>query len=511
MQFFYTLSILLMTVFISDDVLSADALPLDAKINLSESRSLNKRAFGIHGELLWSPVRLGDPVLSNIYNDVGFQDIRLPGGAAGNHYLSQSSTFGCNKSGSIGKKTKKRIENYNIALSRNNRTFTTDDFLSFVKQAKTDFTLIINVLCDTPENTGKWMEKIRDSGVKITYAEMGSEYYFEEYLWAFPTPSVYIEQARKHAVEVRRVFPDVKIGLDTSSASYRSKYFPEFEEMSKNKRHKRGLEYDKLAAAESFADAFIIHIYSPIGTTRRDKALDEIENDRAYKNAVSHFDGRIMPSMQYLHELSPEKTVWITEWGTAFYGWMRKHQSSFLRTHYNALYVTNALLTYFNIPYVETTHYHNLPHLWSNFKKLKPNSLFHAMKLFKEPVSRSSLISPVQLSGGKNYTSTHWHYDGENPELNSVFFHSDTEGYLLVVNKLDRHYSLRSFTSGDKDIDIKPIGFEQIVPDKSDAATFEQIIKNKKLINNQVAIDIPPYSITRIDVKIEPELAQNNK
>lgn len=502
---------LLTTLVVCFTASANEPLVLNAKVNLADSQQINKRVFGIHGELLWSPIRLGQSLLSTIYNEIGFQDIRLPGGAAGNHYLSQSSKFGCNKTGNIGEKTLTRIEKYNRALSRKNRSYTTDDFLAFIKQANTEFTLIINVLCDTPENTEKWMKQIRDSGVTVKYAEMGSEYYFEEYLWAFPEPSEYIRQAEKHAAAVRKIFPDVAIALDTSSSSYRSKHFPDFAKMSKNSRHKRGLEYDNLVAAASFADAYIIHIYSPLGTSRRDKALDTLNNAKAYSNAISHFDGRILPSMQYLHELSPNKKIWITEWGTAFYGWLRKHESGFLNTHYNALYVTNALLTYFSIPYIESTNYHNFPNLWSNFKQLEPNPLYHAMRLFKEPMQNANKMAPITLSGAQKYISTHHDFKGEGSGLNSVFFFNEKKGYIFIVNKFGRHYSISPLVDAGKYGNIKMLNYQQVKPGRSGISNFEKIIEKNQAVSEGMGVEISPYSITRITVEFGPDIKMTNQ
>ena len=503
--------ILFITISTSPESLSSDTFPLKAKINLSESYDLNKRVFGIHGELLWSPVRLGDPLLSDIYNDVGFQDIRLPGGAAGNHFLSQTSKFGCNKPKPIGDKTKDRIEKYNRALSRKNRTYSTEDFLSFIKQAKTDFTLIINVLCDTPENTRKWMEQIRDSGVNVKYAEMGSEYYFKEYIWAFPTPDEYIKQAERHAVEVKRIFPDVKIGLDYSVSSYRSRHFPDFDKMSENERFKRGLLFDKLAASSSIADALIMHIYSPFHVARSDSALDTVDYSKAYISALSFFDGRFLPSMEYTHNLAPEKKIWITEWGAAFYGWKRKHEAGFIRKYYNALFVMNSLLTFFSTPYIESSHYHNFPYLWSDLKKQKANPLYYAMKLFKEPIRESYKIAPVQLTGAATYASAHPYYNGDSSEINAIFMHNKKAGYLFIVNKLGRQYLLHSLTGIDLAAGLLPVSFEQITPAKLEGPVAETVEHHKQIITNGAVIKIPSYSITRIYVKFKTDDIQSGQ
>lgn len=484
---------------------SSNVQQVEARIMFSESSSLKKRVFGIHGELLWSPIRLGDPLLVKIYNDVGFQDIRLPGGAAGNLYLSQSGKFGCNKP-DVSKEVKIRIKKFNESLSHNNRTYSTKDFLSFIKGAKTNFTLIIDVLCDTPDNTRKWMEEIRNSGVTVKYVEMGSEYYFKKYLWAFPTPEDYIKQAKAHALEVRKVFPDVKIGIDTSSSSYRSKYFPDFSKMKENERYKRGLEFDKLAASASFANAFDVHIYSPLGMTRMDEILDTINDSQAYKNAVRYFDNRFKPSMQYLHKLNPDKKIWITEWGVAFYGWQRKHEPEFLKSYYNALYVTNSILTYFSIPYIESADYHNFPYLWSDFKKLVPNPLYYAMKFFKEPISVSSTVVPVNFTALKfNHDSNNDIYTEIKSDLNGMMFYNNTEGTLFIVNKFSRHYSLALFSSVNGNINMQPINIKQIVPDMSIGSKFEKVIQYNKIFNKQTGVNILPYSITKIHFKIKPD------
>lgn len=484
-----------------------EARPIDVTVSLLKKQILNKRVFGVHGELLWSPIRYGDTALSKAYNDVGFQDMRLPGGVT-NFYLWKSADFGCNRQGPIGKESKDRIRRYNAALRKKNRSYTENDFLSFIKQTSTSFTLVLNEICDTPDNTRTLLEYYKDFGVDVKYVESGSEYYYEEYSWAFPTASDYLRDAALHAKEVKRVFPGAKIGIDVSSSSYRSDDFPDFPNMKKNPRFSRGISFDNAAASASFADALVMHIYTPLGTTRTDKLLNNFDRDKAYKYAIAYFDDRLLPALSYAHNLAPEKKIWITEWGLAFYGWLRKHETNFVNAYYNALYVTNAMLTFFSVPYIESANYHNLPNLWSDFHTLTTNPTYHAIKLFHDPVINSKYFGSVKVHGAQTYNTEISRKLTDHEDINAIFLFNDTDGYLIMLNKMDRHYQIRRLEL-DTPLDISTSDFLQITPGTHQSTDPETVTIVERSIKAEAVIDIPPFSITRIRIKIGPIDSRN--
>lgn len=496
----HRLVILLIVILISlfpFKVISSPDVIHDLKVHIfdSESFSINKHIFGIHGALLWSPLRYGDSVLADAYQNLGFSLIRFPGGTDANYYLWRSADYGCNTNKQIGSVSQDRIKRFNRSLSRKNRTYSTDDFVSFLNQTRSDFSLVVNVLCDTPQSTKEWMENLRDKGITVKYVELGNELHFEEYAWAFPSAEDYVETAQKHVLEVKRVFPEAKIGIVASSSSFRAKNFPSFDLMAKNNRHRMGLAFDKLAAAASFADALVIHIYSTLDPSHRDKILNRLDIGRAYQNGISHFDNRVLLSLHYLHDLNPDKEIWITEWGLAFYDWLRSHETGFVSSYYNALFVMNGLLIFALEPEAAVANYHNITNLWSYAEKLKTNPTYEVIQLLKDPMNQAIKIAPVNLIGGRAYVGTHSEYGNSSPELYAAFFHNDSHGYLIILNKLGNHYRVSSLSS-DSNLTLKPDELLQIVPVKSPASS--DLRKTQQSLNGNETIDIPPYSITKI-------------
>ena len=492
---FFLISIL---IIIPSGAFSKESLPIDVKVVSTEGHQINKKVFGVNGALLWSPIRYNDPTLSNFYNDLGLNFIRIPGGTDANYYLWHTANYGCNTNRTASAVSQDRIKKFNTALSRHNRTYTTEDFVSFLKRVDTDFSLVINVLCDTPDNARLWVQKWLNDGVKVKYIELGNELYNDEYEWGVKNAEEYLQIAKKHAEEIRRIVPDARIGLVASSSSFRSKYFPDLAEMAKHEHDRKGLAFDRSAAAASFADAIVIHIYSTVGVTRFESFFSRLDYDKAYQNAISHFDSRIQPCLQYLHNLNPNKRIWITEWGIAFYDWLRPYESGFVSSYYNALYVMNNLLTFSLVPYVDATNYHNFPNLWSYSKEPQPNTTYKAFQILKEPMDLTKFVCPVDFKGEKKYLGSHPDFKELNSELAGAFFYSVNNGYLVILNKLGTPYSIRSLTdvSGS---DIHPAELLQIVPAQKPASSEFSVI-NKKLKQGDV-IEIPPYSITRILVE----------
>lgn len=480
-----------------------DARPLTAQVDLAAAHELNRHVFGVHGENLWGAPRYGDPRLADVYTGAGFTYIRFPGGTTANFYRWERGDFGCADPERIDEKSEGRIRKFNEALNRGGRTYTAGDFVAFLGQSGTDFSVVVNVLCDTPASTRRWMEDLRVRGADVRYVELGNELYYEEYAWRFPSAETYLAAARAHALEVKHVFPGAKVGLVASSAAFRAKAFPDRAAMAKRARYRRALDFDVLAARTAFADALIMHIYSTVGATAMDKARDSVDEERAYRNAIAHFDERFLPSVRYLAELAPGKEIWLSEWGVAFYGWLRKHQQDFDASHYNALYFTNALVRMFSTPEVVSANYHNLPALWDNVKgAIHPRPVFHAAELFRDPVRSAVKVVPAALSGAGVYRSTHPDFGGEHPAVDAVFFDAGTAGYLIVVNKLDEPYLLRSVsTAGHAGLVAE--GVVQISPDSypDDPAPGWTPVETPVL--DPAGMPLPPFSITRIRFRIE--------
>lgn len=477
---------------------------VDAYVDFERSQQFNKHIFGVHGENLWGSLRYGNPRLAELYANAGFTYIRFPGGTTANFYRWESGHFGCADPTHIDEKAKDRIAKFNRALARGNRTYTTSDFIAFLKQTGTDFSIVVNVLCETPESTRRWMQEIRALDADVRYVELGNELYFAEYAWRFPSAEAYLAAARSHALAVKHVFPAVKLGLAVSSSAFRAEKFSDRAALVKHARYRRAMDFDTLAARAPFADALVLHLYSTVGATKANEMRDSINMEHAYRNALAHFDGRFLPSIRYLSGLDTEKALWLSEWGVAFYGWQRKHQETFDSSHYNAVYFANALASMLSTPEVASANYHNLPALWDNVKnKVDPRPVFRVAELFKEPVRGAAKMDHVVLSGVGMYHSEHPAFgDGDYPEIRAVFFDAGTIGYLIIINKLNNTYLLRS-VSAEGHAELVAESVDQIGSDSRWVRSMSGRSLTETRAPDLDGIQMPPFSITRVRFKIE--------
>ncbi len=497
-----TISILFITVLVIQDAYSKNSNVININIELSKSRALNKRVFGIHGELLWSPIRYGSDELVKEYKKLGFTNIRFPGGTTSNYYLWDTGNFGCNSDKEPGDRAKKRIKKFNKALNKKGRSYSIDDFLSFIKSTNTGFSLVVNVLCDSPENTRDLMKKIKLSGVNLEYVELGNELNYKEHFWKFPRPVDYVNKAKEHALAIKSVFPDAKIGVVASSSAYRSKYFPDIEKASNNKKYKRGFEFDRLAAAADFSDAIVFHAYTPLGASRYDKARRKMEYDDIYLNSLSYMDDRLLPALQYFKRLNPSKELWVTEWGLAFYGWLRPLERGYRETFYQALFSADTLLKFSASGYVDEANFHNLTGLWRKVsKKHQPNSSYKVFKFLNSSLLKYNSVSPVLIEGVSSYAGTHPNAKQGGKEIDAAFYHDANNGVLVIINKLNRVYKLASLMS-DKNVSMSFTHSEQILPAKKGDPSSSEVKINTEAKLSLDEMSLPPFSITKIYINM---------
>lgn len=468
----------------------ASADYIDIKVDIKNTFSLNKEVFGVHGEMLWSPVRYEDPLLADYYLDLGFTSIRFPGGTTANYYLSQSRNFGCDKSIPKSSRSAKRVIAFNNALAVGERTYSTEDFTKFIKRTHTDFTLVLNIFCDGVNDALQWIKEFSDLGVKVDQVELGNELYYKEYNWVFKKPDNYIKLANKFSAEIKKYDPNIKIGYIASSSVFQSEHYPDVARMHKSKHHDYGLKLDYLSATSRASNILVTHFYSDIGISKVGGFFGLPGNEEIYKNAISHFDGRSKDAITYFEKLGLNKEIWITEWGVLFYGDTRKFEKDFQHSIFNALFMANGLITFVNSKDVQKAYYHNLPSFLP-YKDGYIKSIFNvsAIKLFKQPVAEALGVNYTKVNGMPTRDSHNRKFPGVSDDLSIVYFKGVNHDSLIVVNKFDNDYIVSSLKSFSEDM-LVPVAVEQITKDSSDIKKLSDIRK----------IILPGYSITKITI-----------
>lgn len=481
-------------------------IPVEIIIDIENSHHLSKTIFGVHGEMLWSPVRYQDPELVKYYKDLGFTSIRIPGGTTANYYLSGSGNFGCMRQIPNNSKSESRIKKFQSALSKKQRTYTINDFVSFLEKANTDVTLVANVLCDKPETTQQWLQAFRKMGISVNAVEIGNELYYPEYEWAFSSSRDYINTAYQHAEKIKRVFPDVKIGLIASSFSFKSRLFPDMKKMERQHKLARALGFERASAKAQFADALVLHMYSNPAISRADKLRDHVDPYQVYTTSISHFDTRLETSINYLNSLSSNKDVWVTEWGVSFYGWLRPHEKRFEKTFYSSLFFANVVLGFALEPSITRANYHNITDLMPARSSPAADAVVETVKLFKDAVWSTDTVTHVEVLNAKEYFSKHPKYTGKASEISSALFSinagSDLTGYVFLVNKFNTPYIIRALRDSAGRI-FEPVEVTRLIAENYHNKKPGDGVKTENLVvKPSKKIIVPPYSITRIKVAV---------
>jgi len=465
------------------------------------SHELHKGTFGVHGALLWSSARYGSKKLVKIFQDLGFYSVRFPGGTDANYYLWRNSTYGCKNEAGKTLKAKKRISQFNRSFVNRGEDYTTKNFLSFIEDSSANFTLVINILCDSVEDAVGWLEYFHKNNIDVNKVELGNELYYEEYSSVFPEPLDYLRRAESFSKSIKRFSPNIKIGMVVSSSSYRSKIKLELHSKL-NKRHKRGVEFDKLVAASKFADAMVIHLYSDFGVTLFEKNSSLFAKDEGYKRAISHFDTRAPYVFNYLSSLALDKELWVTEWGLAFYGDLRKYENEFKHSFLHGLFFSNVLIQLLKNDQITNANYHNFTNFLRKKNLVNLPAAYEVVKFLKEPILNSKFVADIEISGNSNYISSHPYFEGDGEVMVGIFLHSEQNAYLILINKFDDKFILNN------------VGFEGRENFKVSSLTVLSLSKDPAInINDFRRIEenvdrsryyIPPYSMS----KIEFELAQ---
>ena len=475
---------------------------LDIVVNAKKKVQLNKNVFGVHGEMLWSPVRYEDELLATLFNDIGFTGVRFPGGTTSNYYMWESGSFGCAKDVPADSRSVLRVKAFNNGLKNKKRSYSTDNFLSFLENSKTEFSLVLNVFCDTHESNLRWLKRLKNDGINVSTIELGNELYYKEYRWVFQNPGDYLKTANKLTMEIKKIFPNAKVGFIGSSSAFRAKHYPDIKRLNKSEHYKYGLSLDKLSSQSKLSDAIVVHLYSTPGLSKFEKFVGAVDSEKIYTNALSHFDSRRNEIVDHFSSINPDKELWVTEWGVLFYGDTLSYEKKFQSSIYNALFLMNGLLTFALTDEVNRAYYHNLPHFLPDKNgKAKASVSLLAMKVLKESLSTSDMVSFLKIKGMKTHQSTHQEFDGISEDITSVYLSGGVEDYLILINKFDTDYMIRSLKT-ESDINISPVHMRQIKPSGAFSSNGKNVQSGVDFVSEDIKstsnIFLPGHSITII-------------
>jgi hypothetical protein len=488
------------------------ALKLEFTVDKKNSFEFSKNNFGTNTNRLWGRLRYGDDILANKSLQLGRPLVRFPGGTPANAYDWKTGRHSAPERATDH--WKKRIPLFNRPLDNDpTRTYKVEDFIKFLKQTKSEFTLVINVSTATPENTKEYMLYFKNRGIQVKRIEMGNELYFYSYKWTFK-PEEYGEISKKHATAVRSVFPNAKIGLVFPSHSYTTDTYLQVEAKKQTRKDLiRSAGFEQVAVNANYSDAMIIHIYPRTGMDYKVKKENWKTYTQTYGSCISHFDGHFAKTIERMQKLNPQKEIWLTEWSlAAFTGSQRKYgRYGFINvdhkgmnfTYLKGLFIGHGLLTVFKNPLIKMANLHG--GVWDNrYSDYQKNSSYYPLLMFADPANYCTKIADVKINNAGTYKGSEKTSTDEYPQINAGYFYNKDGGYLFIINKFDKSFSISQESLKKSSIASRCSKITYFRPESYEKLTqsLETDVWNfgTQPISRTGIIEIKPYSITRMKI-----------
>ncbi|VGO16142.1 hypothetical protein PDESU_04732 [Pontiella desulfatans] len=461
---------------------------LSLELLLQKRQPLEQDCYGANCLLLGRPVWYTDPSFMAKYKEAGKPFFRFPGGTPANFYNPQRGLR--DEVPESGRDYGK--ENERVKLMTRGRGQKPAEFFEFAEATGARYSVVLNICTRTVEQNREWLAEAAEKGVEIPCFEIGNELYFEAYAWAFRNPRDYLRRARETSAMVRDLFPKAKIGVLVPSHIYTHESFLEEGQPANMARQQQWLE---MLEGLTFFDAVVVHLYSQTGMDGKVEESDFLPFVDAFSNVVAYMKEHLDPALKRLETQFPDKEIWVTEYGVGgFSGNLRKY--GLRSSHLGALHSDLMLLRFLSRPSVKVSHWHSFSHfLEYDYKqggigKGTHLSFLH-FTMFAEAVRKSELYVPLKIGGSS--------------AMEGGAFIGREKGYLILINKGPERCVVDALKSKKT---LKVSGALQLSPRKdvalAEALQETQFINKTEMTGKALeAIEIAPYSITRIEFEWE--------
>ena len=313
-------------------------------IDTDASSPLQKELYGFNTNMMSGDYGYLDKDFIELTKILNPSSLRFPGGTVGNFYHWESSGFfedEMNTTLSIQLNRRNR-GNFNKLRKHRNGIISFDDFMKLCIDLSIKPIIMVNLWTGSPEESAAWVRYSKEMGYKITHWELGNEHYLSQYYNKFPHPIEYLQEAKKHAVAMKAVDPDIKVSVCASPVAFHEEGF-----LNNTLQRK----WDEILAdntsqlSTNWYDAFSVHVYAY-------KAVKniEIEKLRGYLFGWIHFG--LEEAMEYYENLFPNKEMWVTEWNIA------NPANRVANTQLHAMYAGDFFMKLLSIPKITQANFH---------------------------------------------------------------------------------------------------------------------------------------------------------
>ncbi|MDE0085290.1 MAG: hypothetical protein OXU23_06230 [Candidatus Poribacteria bacterium] len=363
------------------------------EVNTQAKTHLRKELFGFNTNMISGDYGYLDEDFFALTKALQPKTLRFPGGTVGNFYHWKTKGFIESEMGSTlyPQLNRRNKGNYIRLQKRRNGIISFDDFMQLCQELNITPIVVVNLWTGTPEESAEWVRYAKIKGYKVTHWELGNEYYLPHYANKFRTAEIYLKEAKKHALAMKAVNPDIKVSVCATPVAFHK------EGLIKTAQRKwdEKLAENTYPSRNSWYDAYTVHVYAYKAVRKT-----EIENMRGYLFGWIHFG--IDEAIEYYEKLFPNKEMWVTEWNIA------NPANRVANTQLHAMYVGDFFLKMLSTPRITQANFHVIAGPGKGypvFSPITPASLKTFWKYGGEPESdygdtiRRTVYYPFQLIG----------------------------------------------------------------------------------------------------------------
>lgn len=317
---------------------------IQINIDIQSNMPLRKELFGFNSNMMSGDYGYLDEDFVALTKALRPKTLRFPGGTVGNFYHWDISGFRQDEMNStLSTQLNKRNKgNFAKLQKRRDGIISFDDFMKLCQDLEITPIVVVNLWTGNPEESAAWVRYSMEKGYEVKHWELGNEYYLPHYVKKYRTAEIYMNEAKKHALAMKKVNPEIKVSVCATPVAFHKEGF--LIKSAQRKWDKKLANYSA-PSSTNWYDAFSVHVYAY-------KAVKDVEIDtmRRYLFGWIHYECEA--AMTYYQDLFPDKEMWITEWNIA------NPANRVANTQLHAMYVGDFFLKLLSYPNITHANFH---------------------------------------------------------------------------------------------------------------------------------------------------------
>lgn len=341
---FLILGLILSILFFGRDMPELTFETIQINVDTQTRNPLRKELYGFNSNMMSGDYGYLDEDFVALTKALQPKTLRFPGGTVGNFYHWNISGFKQEEMNSTlsTQLNRRNRGNFTKLQKRRDGIISFDDYMEVCQDLDITPIVVVNLWTGNPEESAAWVRYTIEKGYKVNHWELGNEYYLPHYVKKFRTAGIYMDEAKKHALAMKAVNPEIKVSVCATPVAFHKEGF--LIKRVQRKWDEKLANYSELSSTDWF-DAFSVHVYAY-------KAVKDVEIDTMRRYLFGWIHYACEEAMTYYQDLFPDKEMWVTEWNIA------NPANRVANTQLHAMYVGDFFLKLLSYPKITHANFH---------------------------------------------------------------------------------------------------------------------------------------------------------